>query len=607
MITVDEALPILQKTIKENIRHVDYDRVVDLAAWYHKVITGKDIDALLRRFVRREDDVMFEQRKALTVAITPAVAETLINPFYRIGRLDNVRKQIAYADGQAGADKKVEELNDRINKFWGSESLDKYLATRFIQLGATDPNAWIAVEFGSFDARYEKARPFPVEFSAEQAINFQITNNETDWLIVRQEYKIEVNKIPKKGYRYFMYLPNDILVYTPEFGTTNFLETGTEFWRSEAQNYILTQYTPKGGSVQAMRVGYKLDMETDGRTYVNPFHAAKPYFEKSIKAVSELDIAVALHVHPQKLQRVQPCTGTEESLCDHGRDVNGNLCGACKGTGERLDVSTSGQDIIKVDYPDKNTTPEQKVALTDIVVYVQGVPIDGIKWLDEYIDKLETKSYRTVYAPDALIQASIHKTATEIAYSQDEKYNTLQPFAEHFSRVWRKVVSLIAAFTDNGQGLELIHEFPSDFKLKTVAELYQDLKLAKDSGASAFVIQQIEDDIASKIYIDDKNAYLKFRVKDRFTPFRGKNEEWVKYMMETQQIRQEDAILYNYSDSIFDELENEVPGFFLFAYNKQWVEIKRKIEDIKAQLPKQTLAVSFRDAQTVDTDQTVEV
>jgi len=609
--TTEQALLILQKTIADDLRHTDYDRVVELAEWYHKVITGKDINTLLRRFVRREDPVMFEQRELMTVAITPAVSETLVTPFYRVGRLENVRKQLTYPDGQSGADKKLEELNNRIAAFWGKESLDKYLATRFIQLGSTDPNAWLAVEFSAFDGRYEKARPYPTEFSAKEAIHFEIINNETQWLIVRKAHVVEKNKIKKPGFRYLMYLPNDVLVYTPyyddaEFTTEQvkpnaaFTETGIEFWLNQGQKYTLTQYQPKGGMVQAMRVGYKLDMETNGRTFVNPFHAAKPYFEKSIKAVSELDLSVALHVHPQKIQRVEPCPGEGFLTCNSGKDPNGGTCQACGGTGKKTVVSTTAQDIIEVDFPKSNALKGDVVALNDIVTYVNGTPIDVLKFLDDYIDKLEIKAIKAVYNSDVISKTTIAQTATERIENKDEMYNTLQPFAEHFSTVWKHVVRLIAAFTDNGEGLNLVHEFPADFKLKTVNELLGDLKHAQDSGASAFVIQEIEKDIASKLYVDDETQFRKYKVKTRFTPFIGKEVEDIKWIFETGRATKEEEILWTHSDTIFDELENEVPGFFLFTYDKQWLQIKRKVEEIQAKLPKEAIAIPFRNTDSED-------
>jgi hypothetical protein len=603
MITIDQALPILQHTINKDVRHADYKRVTSLATLYRQLITGEGADNLLRQFVRREDSVMFEQRKTLTQAITPAVSETLMNPFYRVGRLDNAKRIISYPNAEVKAETKIAELNTRINTFWGKESIDKYLGTRNTQLAFLDPNAWVVIEFDAFNPTREKARPYPVEYTAEQAINFSLRNNETEWVIFRKTISREIDSTIYDGYQFIMYLPHDIIQFTeilgPQQPANNLLPgagiLNAETWQSEGQKrYTVQFFQPKGGEVQAFRTGYKLDLQTNGRTYVNPFHAAVPYFLKTIKAVSEMDLTMSLHAFPQKVQRANPCPGTLEDACNNGKLYNGETCGVCNGTGKES-AHTTAQDVIEIGFPKNNET--NPVRLDDVVHYYSP-PVDLLAFQQKYIDDLEAKAIRTVFNSEILTKTTVAQTATERITSKDEMYNTLHPFAEYFSTCWKTTVRLIAAFTDNLPGLTLVHEFPSDFKLKPVTELLDDLKQAQDSGAPAFVIQEISKDIAAKMYADDDTAFLKFIVKSRFTPFLGKTAAEIQFILTSGMARMEDQILYTHSDTIFDDLENEVPGFFMFTYQKQWEHILAKIETIKAALPKDTMVMDFRETLT---------
>lgn len=587
MISIEAAILILKRTIKENLEHRDYKRTCDLAILYKQLITGKDADKLLIQFVRREDAELFNQRVAITKHITPAVSEAIMNPFYRIGRLENVKKVLNYPDSTAGADRKLAEVQDRISSFWGKESLDKYLATRFVQLSFTDPNAWIVTEFDSFNSNFEKAKPYPIEFPSEQAVNFSIKNNETEWLIIRKP--ITENK--REGYQFIMYLPNEIIQFTEELNEKPNPEF--QYWNDEGgKNYRIDFFKPKGGEVQAVRIGYKFDLETNGRSFVNPFHAAVPYFLKTIKSVSELDLTTAMHAFPQKLQYVEKCSGEPQDSCSSGRNMNGETCGACKGSGISY-IHTSAQDAIVLPMPKQGTTPPVK--LDEMLIY-KAPPVELLKFQDEYVEKLERKAIRAVFNSEVLLKATVAQTATERIENKDEMYNTLQPFAENFSTVWKYIVRLIAAFTDNGQGLRVIHEFPADFKLKTVSELVADLKAAMDSGSPAFLIQAINKDIAAKIHADDEAAFQKYLVKTRFTPFLGKTSEEIKFIITSNMAMPEDQVLWSHNDSIFDELENEVPGFFLFTYEKQWPLIKAKIDAILEKLPNQNLALDFSSA-----------
>lgn len=594
--TLEQALLILQKLILNNTVHKHYTRTIELAKLYRQLITGEDQESLLIQFVRREDAEMFAQRKALTQSITPAVAEAIMNPFFRVGRLDNVKRIIDYPNGQADSERRVAEIQDIFSTFYGEESLEKYLATNFVQLTFTDPNAWIVVDFDSFNPNFEKAKPYPLEFSSNQAVDFLIRNNKTEYLIIKKA----ITKGKKEGFQYIMYLKNDILQYTEWLEET--APVDMVVWtpaNNASKRYIFNHFKPKGGEVQAFRVGYKRDILTDKETFVNPFQAAIPYFKKTIKAVSELDLTSALHVFPQKLQYVEPCGGHGDDTCNGGLNMSGSKCKSCQGTGIQL-IKTA-QDMLTLPMPDLKKTGGNYMKLEDIMIY-KSPPVELLKFQDEYIEKLESKAIKAVYNSDILSKKSIAQTATERIENKDELYNTLQPFAEWFSSAWKKSARLIAAFTDNSPGLRLVHEFPSDFKFKSVNEMIDDLKLAKNSGASAFVIQQIEKDIAAKLYADDEQAFNKFIVKTRFTTFLGKTESERLFIMSTGRARKEDEVLWSHSDIIFDELELEVPGFFRFTYEKQLPYVEKKVAAIIKGLNSVASALDFRSALPVDSE-----
>lgn len=603
---IQEALLRLQEIITLNLYHADYTRVVYLANLYRKLITGQNQESLLIQFVRREDPLLFAQRKALTQSITPAVAEAIMNPFFRVGRLDNAKTIIDYPEENPLAEKAIAEIKDRIATFWGEESLDKYLGARFTQLSFMDPNAWQIVEFDAFDSRYEKARPYPIECSATEAIDFRMKNNKTEYLVVRKPiFKINKDKVRKEGFKYIMYLENTILQYTQyledevlnvaaRYNLLGFQSTDEFFAPDAARRFTLQVFNPKGGEIQAVRIGYKGDLETDSRTFVNPFHSALAYFMKTIKSVSEMDLTASLHVFPQKLQYVDNCEGEPDEPCYGGLRESGTTCGVCKGSGVK--IHTTAQDAITLPMPDLNKAfGGQYLKLDDILVY-KSPPVELLNFQKEYIDDLTNKAVRAVFNSGILTEASIEKTATATIENKDELYNTLHPFAENYSSVWKKDVRLIAAFTDNAFGLRVVHEFPGDLKLKNVAELLQDLKHASDANAPAFVIQQINKDIAAKMFADDQTAFLKFIIKNRFMPFLGKSSEEIKFIISSGYARVEDRVLWSHSDTIFDELELEIPDFFLFTYEKQIEYVDKKVKKIIEGFEPETPAIDFRGA-----------
>ncbi len=188
-----QAIAIIEKNIKENLRHADYLRTVALAEKYFKLITGQGIDTLLQRFNPRESKELFEQRVRLTIAITPEIIGSVMKPFRKVARTTPLVQRFEpvkdLAEETAGQMSDV--IKDRVKNFYGADAgqdgLDYYLETRFTDLSFTDPNAWIVIESDAFDSNKEKAKPRPFEVASHEAYNFSIRNNMVEWLLVGQK------------------------------------------------------------------------------------------------------------------------------------------------------------------------------------------------------------------------------------------------------------------------------------------------------------------------------------------------------------------------------------------------------------------------------------
>ena len=593
-----EKLLELQDTINNNKRHRDYERICELAELYKILITGKNHAKLLRQFVRRENLQEFQQRVRLTQTITPAVCSSVMTPFFRVGRLDNLKRIIDYDEKVEDKENRLEIINDRVNKYWGNQSLDQFTQSRFIQLLFLDPNAFIVTFFEAFDPITEKATPYPFEIKSENAINFLYKNNILQWLISMFGNVYEDSKGKHLGNVYTMYMDNDVFEYVQcseedvqvEFLTIEGVQIARYFKTQFNTYFQLNHFQHNAGKVQAVRVGYKLDLETDARTYVNPMHDALPYFHKTIKAVSEMDLSSSLHAFPQKVTYARECPGESELItCDNGYKPGGTeKCSICNGYGT-VPEHTSAQDTVRIPLPkDKDTFFD----LSKLTVYNQ-FPTEALKWQKEFIDDLIIKINETIYNSDVMLKPKLADTATQANINEDHAYNVFHPFTENISSFWKYKVELIAIFTDNEKGINLLYEFPSDYKLKTIQQLFADLESADKANAPGFVRQAISDDIALKIYKDDPYGLKKYRTKKSFTPFLNISEETVFNMITFGLVSKEDQVLYFHTDSIFDELELEQAEFFNLTYEKQKLEVDKKVQAILDKLPKEATAIQL--------------
>ncbi len=574
-LTLEEAFNTLVETVTGDLKHQDYERVTELAELYRQLITGANADELLTQFIQRESTQAFEQRKRLTVAITPAVAHRVMAQWFKVPRVEPVVNKLDYEGDNS--DEKKQRLQQRMNAYNGNESVDAYLGRRMVTLNGTDPNAFIFTVFDNFDNKVESARPYPMVISCEEAVNFEYKYNELLWLISKVGIKYEKVKrtaskakkvkeepIYADGFRWTIYSFNDEIRFTQvdadEFKSVVIGqeqevifndENITVYKVDDRQVYRVDYYEPKAGRVPGFRVGVNKDLETDDRTCVNLFHAALPYFMKTIKTVSELDLTMVLHAFLQKLTYVPRCPGTPKKSCNRGKVADGSDCKICHGTGKL--VISSAQDDLELPLPDDL---EDMIDLTKITKYVD-MPMGTPEFQDKYIDKLEEKVMRTLYGSDVYVAPSTVKTATESMLNMESVYNALWPLATGYAEARKYTVYLVAAFTDLGKGLIQEYKYARDLKFKSREALLVELKQATEVGADDFIVQEITNDISRVLYADRPDELRKLEVKRRFAPFKGKTDNDIQYLISNNLVPLYRQVLYAEFETIFQELEDE--------------------------------------------------
>lgn len=70
--------------------------------------------------------------------------------------------------------------------------------------------------------------------------------------------------------------------------------------------------------------------------------------------------------------------------------------------------------------------------------------------MDEFVKQLEIQAMQDVFVSESYNRIVATKTATEKELDMESVYDTLLPFANKYSAVWRKECKLIAILTDNG-------------------------------------------------------------------------------------------------------------------------------------------------------------
>ena len=608
-----EKLTKFKKKKSSNKKHADYTRTVDLAKEYKAHVSGVGIDDYLKRFAKREDEEMFEQRKRLTNSISQSVASSLQKPFYKVARNKNVKKKFTLK-----GDKTREEIVQKmISGFYGTnelntKGLDFWLKNRFIELTFTDPNAFVVIEW---EAKPENVplEPYPYEVNSIDAYDYTYKHGVLNELFTRQSETIiyldkdgaEKEKVVDAFTLYEIGSSLKVVEYCPKYYEEKKIiidETRQVTFVENEIHFIATYNETNLDFIPAFRVGYIRDTATDGRTFVNPFESAMPYFRKALKAVSELDLSITLHTFPQKLQYVTKCKGKGTKKCNNGM-VSGTqtVCSECKGSG--LQIHTSGQDAIYFPLPD---TPDEMFDLDKILVYKQP-PIDLIKFQDEYVRNLKKDAHLSVYNSNMFLaeDPQFAKTATEVNTNTQGIFDTLFPYTEKFSEVWKTAVKVFVRLSGFLTDFELIHIFPTDLEIKTVAVLMAELKLANESEAPSYFRDAILEEIANQVYEGDELGREKHFTRHKFFPFSGKTETEIQFLMASPYVSNFTKVLYANFEAIFTDIEKAVPNFYKLNYNLQWEKlnefVKPYLEEINSQ--NEPLRIDFG-TQPTDTNPT---
>lgn len=568
--TILQALLKMQARIVNNETHQDYKRVCELAELYKVLISGENQDELLQKAFGHILPDELKRIKAIYQPATPAITNSLKSAFKKVFRTEPALKQIDFESKDIDG-KKLTKLTKVIDAYHANMSVEDYLQKRVHDLSFSNPNAFIVNEFADFDPNNETAKSYPWEVLEEMAVNYGYINGVLDFLLT--EYDITYTDSQGKqqnGKKLTIYLDNDGITFTQvDAGGASANEAKFEGDVNRPDSFVykdkkfaIGYFEHKTGAVPAQVIGYMPDETTNGRTYVNPFHYGALYsLLGSIKTKAELDITMSKHAFPQKMVYVDRCSFDDTSgKCQ----TSGQLpkdCKKCGGSG--LKTHESSKDIQMFERP---RNKEDLLPLDSLMHYAYP-PIDGIKTQMEYIDAETEKCYKGVFNSDVFNKAAISQTATEKSLEYENIYDVLAPYADKMADLYMGIIRFIGKTLDISDLIVKL-KYPSDFKLKGITDLLTDLKSANDSGAPYFVKEEINNDIAQKMYSDHPTALKRYEAKQRLYPFPGKTESEITAAINLDLLRPVDKVLWAYFDNIMAELEEESNTIISYKWSK---------------------------------------
>jgi hypothetical protein len=572
MITIDQAIERLYLVAEGKRKHKHYDRTVKVAKECYTLATGDGMERLMKRFARRESPELFKQRCEITAHIIKPVIQNVSDVFKKVYRSDYLR-MLEYTGDESNV--KTAFIEGKMSSYYADQSLDGWLQTRLLELNVVDPNAWIVTEWAAFDENITVAKPYPFEVSSENALDYELdTSGNLLYLIVATlSGKKKENGDPLL--RYTAYLPNQSVSIDEVENVGGIL--GLVAKNVGDKHFETVIHTPHNiGYVPAVRAGYMRDKVTQGETFVSIYDAAIPFFMKTIKVNSELDLTAALHAFPLVIRVGEDC---DAEGCNGGTiyaDEGNHPCGACSGTGKKRPTST--QEEIVVSMP---RNPEDVIDLSRLYTFVTP-PVEIIRWQSEYVDALTKKCLSVIFNSEIFTQSEVTATATEKNIDLQSVYDTLYPYALKWSASWKFLVVTYAKVIRRDKGLNASILIRRDFKLRSYDMLIGDLANANTTGASPVIRASIESDLANVMFADAPGKMLRYVVRESLNPFSGMSAANVSYMLASDLVPRRKKVLYANLGWLLDEIEADLRksgvNFYTLAPDRQVEIVDAKLD-----------------------------
>ena len=585
----NEFIEILKKTICQDIRHDDYDHVVEDAKFNKQIETGKGQDCLIIQFHQRESGTAKQRRVELTNTYTPYVHNQIKNEFKKPHRTTPKIDTVTFEEDVSDEDKKL--FADRQKEFKGKQNLKDYIFDTSLQYYFGDTNAFMVFERDDFknEDGQEDTKMYAYVANSEEAIDYKENNGNIEWLIVKmaeqsdeeiadatiqdqanramKQIKNDTGKkleTPKKKNTidvYYMYRPGYVI---RAMQVNKGAKGAVKLECDGVDKYFTIEEKDNGtNEVPAVKLGGVPDPCTDNRTMCSPMRPAEGIYKDIINEKSRLDITKNLHTFLQKYVYVERCHGKHEEYGNcHKGCYGGNPdhpCQTCAPQGGHGNLMHGNDlDVIKIYLPEweqEDDKMPKPVPLSTFGYYLT-MPHETPKFQAEELEKQITRVGVAVFNCDMFTKNNVGKTPTEIEDDCEKVYNVIHPYGKKISEIICLALRTLSSYLEIPA--KPYHEYDFDYKMRSLLSLIAEFKAAKDAGLGSEVLNALKQRIIEKVYSADQTVVQDILAFGCFKPFTNLSEVQIMAVMQERYNTDRDLIIYQNFDRIVKEITQEL-------------------------------------------------
>lgn len=589
---IEEIRAKLAEVITKGYKHEHYHHTVEVAKFWHRMVTGTNHDDYIVNYRPREEKEAKDQRIRVYNDRTKFVLNRIRTQIKKGDRVDFLGDEVKFPNREEDGGSLKEELQERLEKFAGTNDAKEWLNYSFRKYNEIDPNAFLIVNYTDYDNTRERTYTRPEIVASDKVIDFKYDNNILQYLIISASVEVQVRDmrgVSTQPIDEYTIIAADWTVKMRK-EVVNEIEQHSDFERQVINNevYKVKTFDTKSKYVNAYRFGYIPDEMTGGATYESIFSPAKSVLLDLIQKKSELDIDLLTHGIIQKFAYVPPCNyeHEEHGICHQGTYDDGTSCKKCGGTGKKK-FHTSSQDIVTMELKiNENAMADEIVDLSKMVHYAKA-DTEIIQMHMDLVKQLETDVSNALFNVDVFTQDFNNaRTAEEIRSRNEALNNVLYEYCTAKASMYRFIIRMTAIFMDIDDGLMVNVHPPTDFKLETLDDLISQLEKAENSPRA------VKDALKLKMYTklnqDNPENLRKIVAKDKFRPFQHLTES--ERMMFIDDLPDDDLqkVLYLNFDRIMLDIDNAMP--LLARIDGQEQSVRGRFYELRYDVQKAVLA-----------------
>lgn len=483
------------------LRHESYHFTVAHAAEMSIHVKGDTPEALLTEYRPHEDQAAYEYRLKIYEPITKAWSAKVINV---TDKIRSANSSIVY-DEPAGIvkDNPLEDYAEKDYPKFGS--ITEWVYNVLITQMYADPNSIITIQPRKQPLdESEFLEPVGICYRSDQLLDYDDSNYYT--ILLDEKSPIDVNgKIEFIGNIYMVFTSTEILKIV-QVG-----KDGKKKTYAPAEAVFTYEFTEPpvffiGGDYLPNVIPY---------THKSFMSGVVPFWNKAIRIDSDLDANYVTHMYQERVELELECTADcrkyeEEGFYGHVKDGECVRCNTCKGTGKMNGRSPFSSTVIKKEEFGENPQVFPGIQYID-------KPIEIVELSERKIENLKNQGFSAINM-DILNKVGENQSGVAKTIDRSDLNSYIHKVSDNiYDNIIENTYKYVNAFrygtllkgdklTDN---LPTINK-PTRFDIITIALLIEELKIAKEAGASDETLALLEKEIVDNKFVNDlsKRAFI---------------------------------------------------------------------------------------------------